>query len=70
MNIEIDSLTTSEKLALVDRIWSSIHTDPDSVPSPAWHEELLAERIRRLDSGESTVSSLADVKSRLEKPCD
>jgi len=34
MNIEIDSLSITEKLTLVERIWSSLQSDPDSVPSP------------------------------------
>lgn len=67
MNIEIESLSVQEKLALVDRIWSSLHTDPDVVPSPEWHAEVLEERLKRLESGEATVSPLSEVKERLEK---
>ena len=70
MNIEIDSLSVPEKLALVDQIWSSIRRDAESVPSPDWHDEILKERLRRLESGEVSVSSLADVKKRLEKRRD
>ena len=66
MNIEIESLSINERLALVDRIWSSLHTNPDSIPSPEWHEKLLEERIQRLESGEASVSSLADVKKRMD----
>lgn len=66
MNIEIESLSVPERLALVDRIWSSLHSNPSNVPSPDWHKELLEERVRRLESGEATVSPLADVKKRLD----
>jgi putative addiction module component (TIGR02574 family) len=65
MNIEIESLSVPEKLALVDQIWASIRRDSESVPSPEWHKEVLEERLRRLESGEATTSSLADVKKRL-----
>ena len=65
MNIEIETLSIAEKLALVDRIWSSLQSDPENVPSPAWHKELLEERVRRLESGEATVSPLSDVRKRL-----
>lgn len=67
MNIEIESLSVTEKLALVDRVWSSLTGSPDSVPSPDWHEEVLEERLQRLESGETTVSPLSEVKERLEK---
>ena len=66
MNIEIESLSVPERLALVDCIWSSLHSNPSNVPSPDWHKELLEERVRRLESGEATVSPLADVKKRLD----
>ena len=66
MNIEFESLSVTERLALVDRIWSSLHTNPSEVPSPEWHKEVLEERARRLDSGEVSASSLADVKKRME----
>ena len=66
MNIKIESLSVPERLALVDRIWSSLQSDPDSVPSPEWHKNLLEERVRRLESGEATVSPLEDVKKRLD----
>ena len=70
MNIEIDSLSVPEKLALVDQIWSSLQRDAADIPSPDWHKELLEERLRKLESGEANVSSLADVKKRLEKRRD
>jgi len=67
MNINIESLSVAERLELVERIWSSLQSDPDCVPSPEWHGELLKERKRRLESGEATLSPLSDVKQRLEK---
>ena len=66
MNVDIESLSVPQKLELVDRIWSSLCATPDSVPSPDWHEELIAERLTRLENGEATISSLEDVKKRLE----
>ena len=67
---EIDSLSVSEKLALVNRIWSSLQRSPEDVPSPDWHKDVIEERLRRLESGEAKVSPLAEVKKRLEKRRD
>jgi putative addiction module component (TIGR02574 family) len=67
MNIEIDTLTVPEKLELLDRIWSSLQSSPDTVPSPEWHKDVLAERLRRLESGEATASPLSEVRERMEK---
>ena len=66
MNIEIESLTVNERLALVEQIWSSIQENPDRIPSPDWHGELLEERLQRLEAGEASVSSLAEVKKRMD----
>ena len=67
MNIKIESLSVAEKLELVDRIWSSLQSDPDSIPSPEWHREVLLDRKRRLENGEATLSPLSEVKQRLDR---
>ena len=41
--------------------------DPSELPVPDWHRELLAERRRRIESGEATISSWEDAKKRLNE---
>ena len=51
VDLPLGSMTTSEKLQLMESIWDSLRTVPD-LPSPLWHREVLEERTRQLDAGE------------------
>jgi hypothetical protein len=69
MSIELplDSMSIAEKLQLMETIWSSLCQNPGDVRSPEWHREVLAERTRRLENCEATVSSWSAAKDRLLK---
>ena len=69
MSIELPlgAMSVTEKLQLMETIWSSLCQNPGDVQSPEWHKEVLAERGRRLASGEATVSTWDDAKTRLLK---
>ena len=69
MSIELplDSMSVAEKLQLMETIWSSLCQNPGDVRSPEWHKEVLAERARRLENREATVSQWSHAKDRLLK---
>ncbi len=69
MSIELPlgAMSVTEKLQLMETIWSSLCQNPGDVQSPEWHKEVLAERGRRLASGVATVSTWDDAKTRLLK---
>jgi len=62
----VQDMSVAEKLIAMEKLWDSLRDVPGNVPSPAWHQEVLEERERRLASGEATVSSLKEVRKRLE----
>jgi hypothetical protein len=41
--------------------------ESQEMPSPAWHRDVLAARMERVNKGESTYSDWADVKARIRK---
>lgn len=65
--ISLDGLSVAEKVQLLERVWSELCRSTADVASPDWHREILEERQRRLLSGEATVSSWRDTKTRLMK---
>jgi hypothetical protein len=69
MSIElpIDSMTTAQKLEAIEALWASLCKNPSDVESPEWHAEILAERKRRLESGEATVSDWKSAKKRIRE---
>lgn len=53
MSIELplNQMTLAEKLEAMELLWAGISRRPDALPSPAWHQELLAERKRLVAKG-------------------
>jgi hypothetical protein len=69
--LEIASLPIAEKLQLMESLWDALCRESSGGPTiPAWHGEVLAERIGRLDRGEEPVSSWADAKRRIREQTD
>lgn len=66
MEIPIASMTTAEKLSAMEQLWMSLQVQPDHTP-PEWHKNVLAERQRKIDSGEVTFSTLDEVQERIAK---
>ena len=68
MSIELplEQMPVAEKLATVEAIWASLCSRPTDVDSPAWHQEVLVERTKRLESGEASVNEWSEAKKRLQ----
>ena len=50
----------------MEALWDSLDTRSDgNVSSPAWHGEVLEERLRRLASGEETTAPWREAKARI-----
>jgi putative addiction module component (TIGR02574 family) len=64
---EIDGLTTSEKILLVEDFWDSIAADESGVPVPLSHKKELDRRMRRHKSHPGDLLSLADLQARIER---
>ena len=67
IDLPLASMTVAEKIQLLEAIWDDLCTKPGDVQSPEWHQAVLAERTRRLESGKVTVSSWDEAKARLLK---
>ena len=39
------NLSADERLALAEALWNSLATEPQSVPVPDWHREIVVERL-------------------------
>jgi len=64
--LPLESMSAVEKLKVIESVWASL-TSPEDIPVPDWHREVLAERSRRLESGDSTTSSWEEAKKRLNE---
>lgn len=71
-SLEIAALPIAEKLQLMELLWESLCRETSGSPNvPSWHGEVLAERIRRFDSGAGLSGGLSgtDHVSRRNGDC-
>ena len=62
---DIAELPVAEKLLLMERLWDVLRAQADSGVAPAWHKDVLAERLHRLDGGSEPTTSWAEAKERI-----
>ena len=65
---EIERMSLEERLQAMELLWSSIARTPDAVDSPNWHNDILADRLAKMERGEGEFLTLAQLKDRLLKP--
>ncbi|NBS33279.1 MAG: hypothetical protein EBS83_10895 [Planctomycetia bacterium] len=58
-------MTTTEKLALMERLWTDLSQNPETIPSPAWHGAVLAERREAARQGRTAFGAWEDARQRL-----
>ena len=63
----LEKMTTEDKIAAMEVLWEDLCRNPESVPSPSWHEDVLAAREKRVREGKANFSDLAVAKERIRK---
>lgn len=58
-------MTVAERLQAMEQLWDSLSQEPENVPSPEWHRDILLERKKQAESGEAKFLTLAQLRSRL-----
>ena len=49
--LPLENMTHAEKLRAMEELWADLTRDQEHFESPAWHEEALKERERRVQEG-------------------
>ena len=50
-NLPLNTMSTEEKLQVINDLWESIAHAPGEVSSPPWHGEVRVERAKRIEKG-------------------
>ena len=66
--VDIEQMSLGERLQAMELLWASLARTPEAVPSPDWHGEVLASRLAKIERGEGEFLSIAELKTRLQKP--
>jgi putative addiction module component (TIGR02574 family) len=64
---QLDALTVAEKVRLLEQVWQSLCSQPDSIDSPDWHADVLTERRQRLLDGPATSIPWKEAKVQLQR---
>jgi len=67
ITIPLESMTISEKLEAMELLWADLQNSAESLPSPAWHADVLQAREKRVQEGKSSFSSWNEAKDRIKK---
>ncbi len=63
---QIPGLTTAEKLAAMEALWSSLHDTFEAESPPEWHLEILNQRKALIESGNAVYQDWDEVKKELK----
>lgn len=61
--VQIKKMSTVERLQVMEALWESLLEEESRIVSPAWHEDVLEERKRKLKRGEAEFISLEELKN-------
>ena len=64
---EIEKMDTAERLRTMEALWDALCHEPIEPKSPDWHGDVLKERRKKIDSGESRFISVEEARQRLRK---
>ena len=63
---QIDKMSVGERLQVMEQLWDALCRDSGDLPSPAWHNDVLADRKQRALHGESRFLTLDQLRARLQ----
>lgn len=58
IHVPLDKMTVEEKLRLMEEIWTDLSRNPDDIPVPEWHLEILREREQLVKEGKAKYLDL------------
>jgi putative addiction module component (TIGR02574 family) len=62
-----DDLSVDEKIDYLQSLWDRIAAAPETIPVPAWHRDILDERLKDLQADPDAGDAWEVVQERLRK---
>ena len=65
MNVtEISRMSKIERLQTMETIWDSLIHETPEIESPEWHQDILADRKRKIEEGKAEFISVEEIKAK------
>lgn len=62
LTAEIKNMPTKEKIVLMEEIWDTLSYDEAKIDSPIWHKEVIDERKKLIQNGNTKFVSINELK--------
>ena len=66
ISLLLEKLTNLDKIAVMEKLWDDLCRDPESIPSPKWHQEVLEAREKEVNEGKAKFTSFDKAKERIK----
>ncbi len=63
--LPLDRMTREEKLRAMEELWADLSRDEAQFESPAWHGDVLRERVEAVKSGKEAFMDWEIAKKKL-----
>jgi hypothetical protein len=67
ISLPLSKMSLSQKMDVMERVWSSMVSNDSKFESPAWHLDVLKERERLVAAGKAKFSDWSEAKERIRK---
>lgn len=67
ITLPLEEMTVEEKMQAMEAIWEGLTGDPDALESPAWHGDVLRERERQAEAGETHFIPWEEARENLRR---
>lgn len=64
-SLPLGKMTNLDKIALMEKLWDDLCQDPESIPSPNWHKDVLEAREKEINEGKAKFTSFNKAKERI-----
>ena len=61
---EIKKLDIKDRIILMNEIWATLESEDVKIESPSWHEDILKERIEKINNNDAKYISLEELKAK------
>jgi putative addiction module component (TIGR02574 family) len=65
--LALDKMTIEEKLQTMEALWDDLCQQEEALPVHDWQKEILDERERMIERGDSKFSNWEEAKKRIAK---
>ena len=63
--LPLEKLKVSEKLQIMEELWSDLCCNQDQIPIPKWHKDILDKREELVKQGKATFVDWESAKKRI-----